>query len=620
LEAEAQNESENQFRYSPLIFSFFVRPLPFRISNLKTMKRVTLLAAILIFSINSFAQNAQTNFDLTNYGVRIEPDKRVLTVLAALEAAGVDTPLSEDGAKFRQQLKTEMLGLDPELRKRLVIFVEQYKRRHPKLSNAEVVAPFISMAYSLTPAPDFAEPSRATDLPGDLLDVLDFAPLVREFYREFYRLPADSGDKNGLARIDRYFADYQAAGINLRPSAAQMVGELLDYLHTKPQLIFIDRIKTESKNAKGKKTLTKVETRERERQFYIVPEMLAPKGTINFVNVGDNYYAIVPPRTDLSASEVRRAYLQFVIDPLVLANAKEVSTVREGIKSLLTEQRKLNPEISPDVFLAISRSLVAATEARQIEYEKVSIATAQARQKIDRMKTETEKKAVSTELAAFKDTAADETALQLSEAYEKGAVLSFYFADQLKGLEDSGFDIAGSLRDIILSLDTTKEIARLTQFADARKRALADRCGRCRHGRPDPHQHRDLAARGRSPRCYCPPCPGALHRTLLIRRPLGRRDAGAPPPGRARWLGARWGERQAGVRGSGLAAAPRGRGGARRYHHLERRPVARARPRHGRRRRRARGADDGRGLGRGRGGAGPGRDVREPRGAHRPRP
>ena len=65
--------------------------------------------------------------------------------------------------------------------------------------------------------------------------------------------------------------------------------------------------------------------------------------------------------------------------------------------------------------------------------------------------------------------------MQLSEAYGRGAVLSFYFADQLKGLEDSGFDIAGSLREIILSLDPTKETGRLAQFAEARKNALATR-------------------------------------------------------------------------------------------------------------------------------------------------
>jgi len=428
------------------------------------MKRVLLLAVTLIFSVNIYAQNTQPGFDLTNYGVKIEPDTRVMTVLAALEAAGIDTPLTTDGEKFRRKLKTDLLSLSPDLRQKLTVFVEQYKRRHPKATNAELITPFVSMAYSLAPAPDLTDPPRSTDLPGDLLDVLDFAPLVREFYRRAYS-----------AKLDEYIKDYQAAGTDLRPSAYQMVGELLDYLHTKPQLTYIERTKTQSKDAKGKKTLEKIETRERERRFYIVPELLAPKGTINFTNVGDTYYAIVPPKTDLSQSEVRRAYLQFVVDPLVLNNAKDLATMREGIKALLDAQRKQNPDISPDVFLAVTRSLVAAAEARQIEFEKTQIATVQARRKIDRMKTDPEKRAVSAELEATKKLLADETALRLSEAYERGAVLSFYFADQLKGLEDSGFDIAGSLRDIILSLDTTKEINRPAQYADARKRALAAR-------------------------------------------------------------------------------------------------------------------------------------------------
>ncbi|CAA9413397.1 MAG: hypothetical protein AVDCRST_MAG74-2781 [uncultured Pyrinomonadaceae bacterium] len=427
------------------------------------MKRVLQLAAILIFSVNVFAQTPP-GLDLTNYGVRIEPDKRVMTVLAALEAAGIDTSLTAEGENFRQKLKTDLLSTSPDLRQKLVVFVEQYKRRHPKATNAELIAPFVSMAYSLAPAPDLTDSPRSTDLPGDLLDVLDFAPLVREFYRRQFS-----------QKIDEYVKDYQTAGTDLRPTAGAMVGELLDYLHTRPQLVSIERIKTESKDAKGKKTITQTETRERERRFYIIPEMLAPKNTINFVNVGDNYYAIVPPKTDLSQSEARRAYLQFVVDPLVLNNAKDIATLRAGIKTLLDEQRKRNAEISPDVFLAVSRSLVAATEARQIEFEKTNIATAQARRKIDGMKTEPEKLAVSAELDAVKKSLADETALQLSEAYERGAVLSFYFADQLKGLEDSGFDIAGSLRDIILSLDPAKEANRLAQFADARKRATLAR-------------------------------------------------------------------------------------------------------------------------------------------------
>lgn len=430
------------------------------------MKRVLFLVLITVFFPNVFAQNARAQtFDLAQYGVRIEPDKRLIIVLASLEAAGgIETPLTAQGAEFRRKLQADLQGLDKELVEKMRFFVKQYKARNSGATDAQMIAPFISMAYVLTPAPDLAEPSRSTDLPGNLLEALDYAPLVREFYRR-----SAFG-----AKLGDYLKDYQAAGDAMRPSARQMVSQMLGYLRTKPQLTYAEKTKVQSKDSKNK-NIEKTEIRERQRRFFIVPELLAPKGTINFVNAGDDYFAIVPPAADLSSSDVRRAYLQFVLDPLIFDNAKDISPLREGVKALLDERRKANPNISADVFLAVSRSLVAAVDARQAEFEKTRLATLQARQKIDLMKTVEEKKAVSAELDRLKTSFADETALQLSEAYETGAVLAFYFANQLKGLEDSGFDIASSLRDIILSLDATKEASRLTEFAEARNRALKAR-------------------------------------------------------------------------------------------------------------------------------------------------
>jgi len=451
--------------FSFISFTFFILP----------MKKAALFFSILIFSVNLYAQQSiPAGFDLSNYGVKIEPDKRLMTVLATLEMArtktssgeemaAIKTPLSERGAEFRKQIETDLQTAPADLRQKISLFIEQYKKRHPKATDAEIVAPFITMAYALTPAPDLADPVITNDLPGELLDVLDFAPLVREFYR-----------RSGFSlKLNDYVKKYQqAADEKLRNSAKQMVAELLDYLHTKPQTFYSEKVKTQTQRGKSKKsTLQKVEIRERERRFFIVPELLAPIGNINFLNIGDDYYAIVPPGIDLSSSEVRRAFLQFIFDPLVLTNAKDIAAFRPAIKQLLDQQRKTNPNVSPDVYLAISRSLVAAADARQIEYEKTRIATAQARRNIERMKTDTEKRAVSAELEKYKQSAADETALQLSEAYRRGAVLSFYFADQFKGLEDSGFDVASSLRDMILSLDTAKETNRLEQSAEAGKRA-----------------------------------------------------------------------------------------------------------------------------------------------------
>ncbi len=154
-----------------------------------------LLNFIFVFALNLRAQQSvPVGFDLSDYGVKIEPDKRLMTVLATLEAARtknasgedaalIKTALSERGARFRQQLESDLQSVPADLRQKISVFVEQYKKRHPKATDAEIVAPFVSMAYALTPAPELADPVITNDLPGELLDVLDFAPLVREFYR-----------------------------------------------------------------------------------------------------------------------------------------------------------------------------------------------------------------------------------------------------------------------------------------------------------------------------------------------------------------------------------------------------------------------------------------------------
>jgi len=131
--------------------------------------------------------------------------------------------------------------------------------------------------------------------------------------------------------------------------------------------------------------------------------------------------------------------------------------------------------VSPDIYLAVSRSLVAAVDVRQVEYSKSRMATIQAREKIATLKTDDEKKAVTAELEKYNRSLADDTALQLSEAFERGGVLAFYFSEQLKGTEDSGFDIAASMKEMIATFDPTKETDRLAKNADARHRALAAR-------------------------------------------------------------------------------------------------------------------------------------------------
>lgn len=424
----------------------------------------------------------QKAIDLADYGVRIEPDKRLIVVTAALEIGGMSAPiLSKEGEAFRARLKTDLVGTDPSLVQKMQGFLKTYRERHSKARPEELMAPFVSLAYAMGPVPDLTEPQRSADLPHDLLEVLDFAPMVRDFYR-----------RSGIdTKLTGYTLTYFGEGDRMRPSALEMVASLLDYLHTKPILVQPERRKIDNPDPKTKKKVPQItETVMHERKFFIVPDLLAMPETVNFRNIGDEYYAIVPSSTNLVTSEARRAYLQFVLDPLVIKNAKDISPLKEGIKNLLDElkqylyakEKERNPAakiddvyVSPDIFLAVSRSVVAAAEAREVEYRRVQVATILARRRIDAAQTVDAKKAISAELAALKNELADETVLELSSAYDRGAVLTFYFADQLKGIEESGFDIGSSLKDMILSLDPAKESNRVAQYAEARKRALAAR-------------------------------------------------------------------------------------------------------------------------------------------------
>lgn len=443
------------------------------------MKRFLGLFVIALCVFSTYAQR-QTGFDLSNYGVRIDPDKRLMVVLAALEVAGtkdadgklqksLNIPLTAEGEAFRARLLEDNAAMPDELRARITAFVTQYKRAHPGVRDAEVITPFISMSYALSPAPALADPMVTGDLPGSLLDVLDFAPLVREFYKR----------STIAGKLDEYIKDYRAASAKrLAPSTREMVGSMLDYLHTRPQLIFTEKVKVVTPKVGSKTGVESIERREHDRHFYVVPELLVPHGVLNFVNVRDDYYLVVSPDTDLTSSEGRRAFLRFIVDPLVLNNAKDLAPVSTWAKPVLETLRKSDANVSIDPFLAVSRSLVAAIDIRETEYLRIRIADEEARKKIAAMGGSDPKREVSAQLNAQKQAFADEAALQLYEEYQRGAVLSFYFAEQLKGVEDSGFDIASSLKDMIIAFDPAKESGRVAATEEARKRAAAARAAR----------------------------------------------------------------------------------------------------------------------------------------------
>ncbi len=188
-------------------------------------------------------QTHQEGFDLSDYGVRIQPEPRLIVMMAALDAAGFDpTPTGTTSSALRAEVRRQQSELDENLRARLHTFYERNRLPAPATA-ADQSARYLSLAYALGPPPSFDAPARTEDLPAGVLDVLDFAPLLREFYRQ-----------SGIAeRLPAYVRTSQAEGDRLRPQASALVRSVLSYLHTRPITTTLERVPINNPGTSGKK-------------------------------------------------------------------------------------------------------------------------------------------------------------------------------------------------------------------------------------------------------------------------------------------------------------------------------------------------------------------------------
>lgn len=443
----------------------------------------------------------QEAVDLSEFGVRIHTDPRLIVMMVALQAAGLDpTPKGQAPSLFRAEVVRDLQNLDPDLRRRMKEFFDRNNRALANAPFAEQAARYISLAYAIGPVPGLESPERTDDLPGGLLDVLDFAPLLREFY-----------NKSELdEHLPAYVKKYQAVGDDqdFRRVSFLMARAMANYLHTRPQLTAIERVTVKSPGTGKEKNKAKIETREHERRFFIVPDLLAVAGTINLRVIGDDYYVILPERSSPAAPEVRRAYLRFLLDPVIFKYAKDIAAQRSQITQVIASQ--IHPSATPpDVFGTVARSLIVGADVRQTLTGSISYLSADARNRLDATTDPAARTAITKELTRQKAELSDESVLQLAEAYEDGAYLAFYFAEQMEGIESSGFDIAQLFPDMMASFSATKEMNRLGDLA-----AIRDRATKARAARRTANQNAVVADDG----------PGAVRRAALAQ---GLNDADA---------------------------------------------------------------------------------------------
>ena len=402
---------------------------------------------------------------LDEYGVSLGTEPRLVAVLAALDAAGFDPAPGRPPSLFRARLRQDQAALGEDLRTRLRRFYELHRLKDASASPAREAARYVSLAFALGPPPVFESPARGDETYDAVSDVLDFAPLLREFYRA----------GNLEERLPAYLAEHRAEGDRMRRATADMVRSVLNYLHTRPITTLLERADAPraAKDDKKKGERPAVTTRERDRRFVVVPDLLGAPGAINFRVLRDDYFVVVTAGIDPSTPEVRRAYIQYVIDPLVLRYNRDIALKRADVRALLDERGRQSPELAlPDIFAAVTRSLVAAADARMTAVARLEQLSSEARAELQKT-PEAERAALTQRVQARRAEIEEDAAAELAESYERGAVLAFHFAEQLRDMESAGFDFADFIPGMIERVDVAREKRRPAEYAEGRARSEA---------------------------------------------------------------------------------------------------------------------------------------------------
>jgi len=113
--------------------------------------------------------------------VTVQPDLRLFTTMAALNAAGFDVEFASEYHPVREAVRKYTAEIDADLLGRLQTF---YKTHKGAETDEAQLAKYISLAVNIADAPNFKPMVRDELLPPDARSVAGFTELLREFYEK----------------------------------------------------------------------------------------------------------------------------------------------------------------------------------------------------------------------------------------------------------------------------------------------------------------------------------------------------------------------------------------------------------------------------------------------------
>ncbi len=345
----------------------------------------------------------------------------VFIMAAALNACGYDEGL-EQSAPVRKRVRDEInqaLAKSEDARARrdaLCLYIAQ----HRMTGTESDISQYVSLALYLTPPPEMEVTADLTEMPPDATQVAEIVPILKAF--------AEAVDLHGIWLTVHLTYDDEAAMVH--DALSQMIVDTNLYL------------KMPASTYDG-------------RRFIVVIEPMLSPGMVNARIYGTDYIVVVSPADGkIRMTDVRHAYLHYVIDPLLLARANAIDRTQPILKEI--RDAPIAFRYRSDTVPLTIECLIKAIEARTMDtgvpiYKIPPTADRSALPRYEHERQVSLEKAEAVRVAT------------VQHDMSQGFVLTQYFYEQMIQFEKDPASLKDTIGEMVYSMDVDQQVHRARQ-------------------------------------------------------------------------------------------------------------------------------------------------------------
>jgi len=363
-------------------------------------------------------ERAPSLIDPAGPTISLIPSEQVFIMAAALNVCGYDEGLNQSAA-IRKHVRDEIndaLAKSEEARSRrdaLCLYIAQHRMTGTEAD----ISQYVSLALYLSPPPDLELTADLPDMPPDATQVAEIVPVLKAF--------AEATDLHGIWLTTR--RTYDDAVAQVHDALSAMIVNTNFYL------------KMPASTYDG-------------RRFIVVVEPMLSPGMVNARIYGTDYIVIVSPVDGkIRMTDVRHAYLHYVIDPLLLARANAVDRTQPILKEI--REAPIAFRYRSDTVPLTIECLIKAIEARTMD---TGVPIYKVPSSVDR--SELPRYEHERQVSLEKAEAVRIAAVQHDMA--QGFVLTQYFYEQMQQFEKDPASLKDNIGEMVYSMDIDQQVHR----------------------------------------------------------------------------------------------------------------------------------------------------------------